>query len=255
MRTRPSASLDPVSDLPASSFKPSTVGPAVNKPPETKKSGFKSRPPTDLSSSQPDTTPAPPVSRFRKLTPHHPPAILDSAEVSGQSQSLIPESSQLSPPPRLSSSPLSSLYEESDLDLDLIGKIVCPICGDKVESEFKDNFQTDFCRGRRMNMRLQEKFCQAHKARNALDIWQDRGYPKIDWSTLKDRCKAHHQHLRNVLDGTYDSPFRLQHAKMLNRAKGGTVASAAKSGNFTGLRAGYYGTKGEKLMFVSTRSF
>jgi hypothetical protein len=132
----------------------------------------------------------------------------------------------------------------------MIGKVICPICGDKIETDFWDSFQLNSCFGKRMNLRLQEKFCQAHKARNAGDIWKDRGYPTIDWSKLPSRLSMHHKHIRAVLDGTYESPYRKQHAKILTSKKGKSAASVVSSGNFATLRAGYYGTKGEKLMYV-----
>ena len=99
-------------------------------------------------------------------------------------------------------------------------------------------------------MRIQERFCQAHKARTADDVWLDRGYPKIDWSALPSRLDAHHDHIHSILDGDYMSPYYKQHAKMVTKVKGRSATSAAVSGRFTGLRAGYYGTKGEKIMYV-----
>jgi hypothetical protein len=101
-----------------------------------------------------------------------------------------------------------------------------------------------------MSIRLQEKFCQTHKARTADDLWLDRGYPNIDWSALKSRFGAHHGHIHAVLNGDYTSPFYKQHAKMVSSIKNRSATSAAVSGRFTGLRAGYYGTKGEKIMYV-----
>jgi len=101
-----------------------------------------------------------------------------------------------------------------------------------------------------MNLRLQEKFCQAHKSRTADDVWLDRGYPKIDWSALRSRLDAHQDHIHAVLDGNYESPYYKQHAKIVTDIKNRSNTSAVASGRFTGLRAGYYGTKGEKIMYV-----
>ncbi|KEQ77208.1 hypothetical protein M436DRAFT_38980 [Aureobasidium namibiae CBS 147.97] len=99
-----------------------------------------------------------------------------------------------------------------------------------------------------MNLRLQEKFCQAHKSRTADDVWLDRGYPKIDWSALRSRLDAHQDHIHAVLDGDYESPYYKQHAKVVTDIKNRSNTAAVASGRFTGLRAGYYGTKGEKIM-------
>lgn len=173
-------------------------------------------------------------------------AALDSTDISAQSQPITLDSSQLSLPP---SSPISSIYdfdlEDTTEDTDKSPR--CPICGEKIEQEFWDKFQDDICH-RRLNLRLQERFCQAHKARTADDVWQDRGYPRIDWSSLQPRLCAHHAHIHAILDGTYESPYYKQHAKLVSQMKGHSAKSAASSGRFTGLRAGYYGTKGEKIM-------
>jgi hypothetical protein len=101
-----------------------------------------------------------------------------------------------------------------------------------------------------MNLRLQERFCQTHKARTADDVWLDRGYPKIDWSTLNPRLAAHRDHINAILDGDYTSPYYNQHAKVVTDIKNRSATSAVASGRFTGLRAGYYGTKGERIMCV-----
>ncbi|CAC9886202.1 unnamed protein product [Aureobasidium pullulans] len=221
--------------------------PAQTKPPEAPKRGFRPARAPEPSSSQPEAPPPVSAPIFR-----HPAPIsnftTDSTDPSAQSQPITLDSSQLSPPP---SSPFTSL---PDADPEQIPddpapdpNPPCPICGEKIEKDFWDKFQDDICH-RRMNLRLQEKFCQAHKARNADDIWNDRGYPKIDWSALQDRLKAHRHHIRAILDNdkARESPYYKQHAKMIKSAKGHTATAAG--GRFTGLRAGYYGSKGEKII-------
>ncbi|KAH0121397.1 hypothetical protein KCU66_g9325, partial [Aureobasidium melanogenum] len=220
----------------ASSFQPATVQPKPEPP--KKKAGFRTLPAPKPSSSQAEapSVASAPTSR------HHANVAADSTDISGQSQPITLESSQLSPPP---SSPISSIC---DFDLEQTDKSPrCPICGEKIEQEFWDKFQDEICH-RRMNLRLQERFCQAHKARTADDVWQDRGYPSINWSALQSRLRAHHAHIHAILDGDYESPYYKQHAKLVSQSKGRSAGSAAASGRFTGLRAGYYGTKGEKIM-------
>ncbi|KAG9964606.1 hypothetical protein KCU61_g2628, partial [Aureobasidium melanogenum] len=220
----------------ASSFQPATVQPKPEPP--KKKAGFRTLPAPEPSSSQAEapSVASAPTSR------HHANVAADSTDISGQSQPITLESSQLSPPP---SSPISSIC---DFDLEQTDTSPrCPICGEKIEQEFWDKFQDEICH-RRMNLRLQERFCQAHKARTADDVWQDRGYPSINWSALQSRLRAHHAHIHAILDGDYESPYYKQHAKLVSQSKGRSAGSAAASGRFTGLRAGYYGTKGEKIM-------
>lgn len=143
-------------------------------------------------------------------------------------------------------------FDIDELTEDLDKHPRCPICAERIEQEFWDKFQDDISH-RRMNLRLQEKFCQAHKSRTADDAWLDRGYPKIDWSVLRSRLDAHQNHIHAVLDGDFESPYYKQHAKIVTDIKNRSNTSAAASGRFTGLRAGYYGTKGEKIMYVSNK--
>ncbi|KAG9862404.1 hypothetical protein KCV02_g24496, partial [Aureobasidium melanogenum] len=207
----------------------STVQPQPEPP--KKKAGFRTLPAPEPSSSQAEAPSVASAPTFR----HHANAAADSTDISGQSQPITLESSQLSPPP---SSPISSIC---DFDLEQTDKSPrCPICGEKIEQEFWDKFQDEICH-RRMNLRLQERFCQAHKARTADDVWQDRGYPSINWSALQSRLRAHHAHIHAILDGNYESPYYKQHAKLVSQSKGRSAGSAAASGRFTGLRAGYYG--------------
>ncbi|KAI4743975.1 hypothetical protein E4T50_05640 [Aureobasidium sp. EXF-12298] len=210
--------------------------------PPRKRAVFRTHAPTEPFSSQQDAPSTISAPSFRPPTN----ATTDRTDISNQSEPIILESSQLSPPP---SSPISSVC---DFDLeqpveDLDKRPRCPICAERIEQEFWDKFQDDI-NYRRMNLSLQEKFCQAHKARTADDVWLDRGYPKIDWSALRSRLDAHQDHIHAILDGDYESPFYKQHAKLVTDIKNRSNTSAVASGRFTGLRAGYYGTKGEKIM-------
>ncbi|KAI4731001.1 hypothetical protein E4T49_01149 [Aureobasidium sp. EXF-10728] len=226
----------------ASAFRETPPVQPKSEPPK-KKAGFRTTlPAPELPSSQADAAQVVSGPTFRHLTT----SAADSTDVSGQSQPILLESSQLSPPP---SSPISSVcdFELEEIVEEPDKSPRCPICGEKIEQDFWDKFQDEILH-KRMNLRLQERFCQAHKARTADDVWQDRGYPKIDWSVLPPRLGAHHAHINAILDGDYETPYYKQHAKLLSQTKGHSARSAAVSGRFTGLRAGYYGTKGEKIM-------
>ncbi|KAI4834249.1 hypothetical protein E4T44_08948 [Aureobasidium sp. EXF-8845] len=226
----------------ASSFRDASTAPPKLDPTK-KKAVFRTHGPTEPLSSQQDASSATSAPTFRRTTN----AVTDRSDILGQSEPIILESSQLSPPP---SSPISSVC---DLDLDqpaaedLDKRPRCPICAERIEQELWDKFQ-DEINYKRMNLRLQERFCQTHKARTADDVWLDRGYPKIDWSTLKSRLAAHRDHINAILDGDYTSPYYKQHAKVVTDIKNRSTTSAVASGRFTGLRAGYYGSKGERIM-------
>lgn len=133
---------------------------------------------------------------------------------------------------------------------DHVAKSPCPLCKEQVEDSFKLDFEIEHCRGKRMNFRMQERFCKAHKTRAASQVWKDRNYPEIDWSSFHKRMKSHHSHLHAVLDGEVKSYYREQ---LEERLKSGSTKTAMKGINLdanTGSGVGYYGGRGERLMYV-----
>ena len=178
-----------------------------------------------------------------------------STEMSGDSRNL--ESTRDS---RSRSSSLSSLASLVPLDAKELScpttsiyglqSTPCPICGEEVDDVFKSDFISEVCKGRRMNFRLQEKFCQAHNARAAKGTWQARQYPEIDWTTLHRRLEKHNQQLANVLRGEVDSHHRVELEERVRSGRNKTAMQSWTNGTHSRSKVGYYGSRGEKIMYV-----
>lgn len=170
------------------------------------------------------------------------------------------EANQLGPSSPLSSV-LSDIPEDLPLDgddeveeLDLpepgryISAVECPMCGNRVESSFKEEFEIEHCRGKRMTYKQQKQFCKAHKDRSAQQLWDERGYPRIDWDSLEHRLKRHQAQIRDILNGTRKSYYRNQLEERVRSGNAKTAGKAFQSEPAKGSNAGYYGSKGEKFM-------
>ncbi|GAB7354114.1 hypothetical protein MBLNU459_g4678t1 [Dothideomycetes sp. NU459] len=163
-----------------------------------------------------------------------------------------------SPPSRSSRSPslssLSSLDSVEVQELDLpepskrVAKSRCPLCKTLVEDSFRQDFEVEHCRGGRMNFRMQERFCKAHKARTARQVWEDRGYPEIEWTSFHKRMTSHHDRLHAVLDGEADSYYREQLEERLRSNTSKTTMKGINLDAHPGSGVGYYGSRGEKRM-------
>ncbi|KFG86856.1 hypothetical protein MANI_002524 [Metarhizium anisopliae] len=114
---------------------------------------------------------------------------------------------------------------------------VCPWCGEPVDKKFLD----DFAKGRRLNVRLQSKFCQKHKKQTAKELWQQKSYPEVEWDGLEDRFEKYHKLLLGVINGGV-SHFRFIHEKNILSGK---ARSMKKEDNMV---PGYYGPRGFNLM-------
>lgn len=113
----------------------------------------------------------------------------------------------------------------------------CPWCSEEVDKAFLD----DFSKGKRLNVRMQTRFCQLHKQRTAAETWKDLHYPDIDWGAIEARFAAHRDHLRAIVDGQ-GSHFRNIHAKNVEE---GRARSMKREENFN---PGYYGPRGFNAM-------
>ena len=113
---------------------------------------------------------------------------------------------------------------------------------------FKTEFEVENCRGKRMNLRMQERFCQEHKARKAQSTWQDRSYPEVDWFSLDDKLKRHHAHIQAVIDGKVKSCYREDLEKRVRDGSTRTAMQSIKAGTNSAANVGYYGTRGQKVM-------
>lgn len=161
----------------------------------------------------------------------------------------LPEPEEMSSPPSTPSSPPPEVIDLASPQPPP-GTSPCPLCGDHVEISFKEDFEIENCRGRHMSLKMQERFCQAHKSRNAQRTWKDRSYPEVDWSALAGRLEIHREHILAILNRKKESYFRDELERAIREGKARTVVQRYFAPDGSGARVGYYGTRGQKMMWV-----
>ncbi|RFU78794.1 rtc4-like domain-containing [Trichoderma arundinaceum] len=128
-------------------------------------------------------------------------------------------------------SSLGSLFPDKD------GQALCPWCGATVDMQQLK----DFSKGKRLNVRMQTKFCESHKKKSAMATWESRSYPKVKWTGLEKRFKKHQVHLLNIINGE-ESHYR---TALADKIEQGQARSMKKEEN---LNPGYYGPRGFNIM-------
>ncbi|KAG5951198.1 hypothetical protein E4U53_003583 [Claviceps sorghi] len=128
--------------------------------------------------------------------------------------------------------------DQVNLAADVVKPVaVCPWCGEQVDT----NLLQEFSKGKRLNVRLQTKFCQKHKQKTAEEVWQQKEYPRVEWDSLDRRFALHRDWLLAIINGR-PSHFRTIHEKNIECGK---ARSMKKEGN---MNPGYYGPRGFNIM-------
>ncbi|KAG8625375.1 hypothetical protein KVT40_007126 [Elsinoe batatas] len=123
----------------------------------------------------------------------------------------------------------------------------CPICSEPVSKSWRIDWELEHLRGRRMNLRMQEKFCQAHKEKNAAETWESSKYPTVDWTILNKRLAKQRSKIEEIMAGRRQSIFRTELDKRVKAKESKTAAKSIETGGERG-KTGYYGSKGAKIM-------
>ncbi|KAF8853343.1 hypothetical protein BDZ45DRAFT_694333 [Acephala macrosclerotiorum] len=134
---------------------------------------------------------------------------------------------------------------DDDLDLTMTQRGRCPMCNADVDPAELRKYGT-------MNIRMQEKFCRAHRMKTAKETWKDEEYPKINWDKLDKRISKHHSLIKEFIEGK-DSYYRQQMEEKVNAGKDRSLMKMT-----TNLTPGYYGARGlraisENIMQQFTR--
>jgi RTC4-like domain len=132
--------------------------------------------------------------------------------------------------------------QEIDPPIPKFDQATCPMCGDVVDSEFLRSYNN----GNLMNVRMQIKFCRAHKKNSARDTWIFQGYPTIDWESLDERIAKHHHFLQNLLNGA-SSHYRDALSESVKSGKSRTLKQSMLSSDMP-VGPGYYGSRGLRAM-------
>ena len=128
----------------------------------------------------------------------------------------------------------------------------CAVCGAMLLAAVREDFEDQHSQARQWSYRWQQRFCKFHKEQEALEQWRVRGYPEIDWDGLAKRMqdRKFKQHLKRVLSGEITSTFRKQFQERVKAGEKSAAQAADSDISGKGVQAGYYGPRGEKLMFV-----
>ncbi|KAK0260053.1 hypothetical protein B0A54_09540 [Friedmanniomyces endolithicus] len=158
-----------------------------------------------------------------------------------------PDLSDLSPPP---ASPLLEDMAPSALPSG-VRRMECTICTATVPATMREDFEDLYPQAKQWAFKWQQRFCRHHRQAEASQLWEERGYPKIDWIRLASRLRQrkHMTHMKRIISGEVASPFREQfQTRVKSRAK--TLLQVADDEDDAGkvASAGYYGPRGEKMM-------
>lgn len=138
------------------------------------------------------------------------------------------------------SSPLTSPETAKDED----SPIICPVCRKQVP---RDRIPSGTKDPRRLNLKDQRTFCRQHSTLDAQLIWEERGYPQINWDELESvRIPKLMPHLRRVLNQKTTSYYMTEVESHVNEAKGHRkkINNYLIEGAFELCKAGYYGPRG-----------
>ncbi|KAL8846336.1 MAG: hypothetical protein Q9221_008576 [Calogaya cf. arnoldii] len=139
-----------------------------------------------------------------------------------------------------SSSSLSSAPEIEELDaLDFHDGVL------KAQPPSSPKSKCPLCNS---NIRQQAVFCKAHKIRSAQDLWRKKGYPAIEWKEFQARLPRYGDALVGILNGTYTSFYRNVLDEQVKSGKRTVKQSMMVGDDQEGLKMGYYGTKGQRIL-------
>lgn len=150
----------------------------------------------------------------------------------------------------------------------------CPICNEPIPFLQHESFADQYSQPRTLTYQWQQRFCRYHRQQTAQETWHARGYPaRIAWEDLQSRMSEprHLRHMRQVMQGQRESVFRRRLEERVGRKRGAETALQALAaeeeeeegkeggeGQGTtarkGCRVGYYGPRGEKMMYVGVFS-
>ncbi|OQE39273.1 hypothetical protein PENCOP_c007G01656 [Penicillium coprophilum] len=129
---------------------------------------------------------------------------------------------------------------------------LCPMCHNEVDWASLELFKSQ----PKQRIREQMMFCESHKLRSAMDLWRERGYPKIDWDGFEERVQSYFPELEKLL---VPGAFSYYRNILSTSAPGKARNFRVRAGDDERLKAmtcGYYGTMGAtKILETIIRRF
>jgi hypothetical protein len=124
---------------------------------------------------------------------------------------------------------------EDEFDVSMTVAARCPLCKQPCSID-------ELKRWGSMNTRQQERFCRSHRKTAAEKRWNSKGYPEIDWEKLESRIAAHHDFIKNLLDGA-ECHYRKAFEELVAAGKGRSLRKMESN-----LIPGYYGSRGLNMI-------
>lgn len=146
------------------------------------------------------------------------------------------------------SPPRSSGVEVQEEDSAYTLTVECTMCGQQIDRFLKEDFEDKFTPGRQLSYKWQQRFCTYHKQQDGKIIWEERGYPEIDWDHLEQRFRRHKSRLLAVVDGKTKSFYRDRLSERLKERLNTTIEVLSAENVKRVAVVGYYGPRGERMM-------
>lgn len=129
-------------------------------------------------------------------------------------------------------------------------EIECAICSSVVSRAIREDFDDIHQQGPRLNYKWQQRFCRYHRQHESRIVWEQRGYPDINWDKLYGRLgsRTYTKHLKKILAGHTHSVYRDQLATRLEEGGILSVQQSLAGEGRVGVGVGYYGPRGEKML-------
>lgn len=186
----------------------------------------------DISTTDPDRTlPTPSGIIENKMVEASPETQKQAFKTYGFDDSLVEEAQALVQDSKDDLSVSARTSIKDDTFATMTQRARCPMCNalvDPAEIRAYGN----------MNIRMQEKFCRAHRKKTAEKDWEEKGYPAINWEKLDSRISKHHALIKKLINGE-DSYYRELMEDKVNAGKDRSLMKMTSN-----LTPGYYGTRG-----------
>lgn len=137
----------------------------------------------------------------------------------------------------------SSIGKSNDSD-----GLTCPICSCPISGDLEDE-----CRlVATQPFKKKTAFCRMHTKKKALEEWEERSYPEIDWATLDSRIASCLPALEEIITRKRHSFYRELLTKQADEDENKSTMKkyrlTVESKSLESVSTGYYGPRGAKLM-------
>ncbi|KAJ5788508.1 hypothetical protein N7457_003498 [Penicillium paradoxum] len=145
------------------------------------------------------------------------------------------------------------LGDKEDRQLAPAPKALCPLCHKEVDPMLLEIFRSQ----KKQRIREQVQFCESHKIHSAVEQWNERGYPTMDWENFEERVQSYFPKLEKLLvPGTFSYYRNILDASFSSGQAKNSRLRAEDDKGLEMMTCGYYGALGAtKMLEVVIRRF